>query len=536
MAMTDAARDVAPARRARFDFKHPLARLANRPAVRWAMLLALGLLALPSYAAIRQVGDTFSSHPAVLFWPQLVVTAIYVAACWVVMRSFPAASRKGRWIELGLMLGLGLAARAILFGAPPVISHDSYRYVWDAHLLAHGLSPYTHTPFDQSVQFLQDQAIWPNLRFRHSPTIYPPGAEMLFLLIYVIDPLSMNALKAGLEVCDGLVVILTMLLLRRHRLDLRRAIVYWWSPIPIVEFAFSAHLDVAAIVWMLAALVVAGHRWHGARGIAGMLLGMGALTKFYPALYALVMARRRRDWMLLVGLVGTVALGYLAFWQYQAQSGGFLSTYINQQNGIDRGILLRWLSFFVNRLRGTESLLLVAQGLALALLSLLIGWFCWRKGVRPEGGVLAITLLWIVLATHLFTWYIATLLPLLALYLRVPALARTGATPRPADLSGRFATPAQGIWLFTLLMPFTYVIFAQGYYHPQLFPYFFYLSGALVALPLLTRRGRAALRAFLCVPLIPAIARPAQVASTKEHSHAIDQAQPSSSQPARRLR
>jgi len=508
----------------------PMLARRDRMVLRWALLLALGLLALPCYIAIRQVGGTFLPQPGTLGWPLLGATAVYVIGCWVVLLSRPAGNRWGRWLELGLILALGLAARAIFFSAPPIISRDAYRYVWDAHLLAHGISPYTHTPFDPAVQSLQDTVIWPNQRFRNDPTIYPPGAEMLYLLIYVIKPLSIGALKAGIEVCDALVAFLTLLLLRRHRLDLRRVLVYWWSPIPIIEFAFSAHIDAAAIVWLLAALLVAGMSWPGAKGIAGMLLGMATLTKLYPALYALVMVRRRRDWPFLVGLIGTVALAYLAFLPYQAQSGGFLSTYIHQAT-FDRGILLHWLGVWVNDLGGTEFLVLVAQGLSLAVLSLLIGWFCWRKGVRLEAGALAISLLWIVLATHLFTWYIAVLLPMLAVYLRLPGPTRKSAT-HSIDLSGRFATPTQAIWLFTLLMPFTYVIFAQGFLHPTVFLYFFYAAFALAALPLLTRQGRAALWAFLRLPPKSASRESAPAASLEEYLHATDQATPTAGKPA----
>ncbi len=498
--------------------------------LRWLILLALGLLALPLYINIRQVGDTFVVHPTVLGWPLFGVTATCVVACWLVLQTAPAAGRWSRWIELGLILALGLAARAVFWPVPPIISRDAYRYVWDAHLLAHGVSPYTHTPLDPAVQWLRDQNIWPNQRFRTAPTIYPPGAEMLYLLIYIIKPLSIEALKAGIEVCDGLVAALMLFLLRRHRLDLRRVIIYWWSPIPIIEFAFSAHLDAAAIVWLLAAVLVAGQTWTGARGITGMLLGMATLTKFYPALYALPLLRRRRDWLLVLGLVGTVALGYLAFWPYQAQSGGFLSDYVHQSSS-DRGILLHWLGIVVADLGGSEPLLIAAQVLALGALSLLVAWVCWRRELRPEAGVLAISVVWVILATHLFPWYVAVLLPFLGLYLRLPGLVRRAVPRRPADLSGHFASPAQGIWLFTLLMPFTYVIFPGSAAHPQLFPYFFYLSCALAALPLLTRQGRETLRAWLHSSLASAMRRPATTALMKEDTYA-DQPQPNSGQPA----
>jgi hypothetical protein len=530
----DAASDVMPTNQAGVESGQAHRPFQKRTMLRWVLLLALGLLALPFYQGILQVGGTFLPHPETLFWPLLAVTLLSMAACWLVLRTFPAASPAARWVELGLILALGLAARAVFWGTPPLMSPDPYRYVWDAHLLAHGVSPYTTTPFDDALQSLRDQAIWPNVRYRHDPTIYPPGAQVLFLLIYLIKPLSIGALKAGLEVCDALVAVLTLLLLRRHRLDLRRVMVYWWSPIPILEFAFNQHLDVAVIVWTLASLLVFGMRWRGSRGVAGILMGMATLTKLYPALYAVVMVRRKRDWVFLAGLIGIVGLVYLAFWPFQAQSGGFLSTYA-QQSAIDRGIGLVWITNLVNIFSKGEMQVLVAQGAALAAGSLLIGWLCWRKHLRQEAGVLAITILWIVFSTHLFTWYLAVLLPFLAFYLRVPTFRRGSATSRPCpdDLSGRFATPALGTWLFALLMPFTYVIFAPGFYHPLIFRAFFYVAFAVATLPLITRSGREALLGFFRSSAHPASPEPAPVASTEEYSYAIDQTQPTSGQPAR---
>ncbi len=535
MAITDARRDVMPEVVAGSGNQRFFVALLDRPVLRWGLLVLLGVLALPLYQRILEVAGSFDTQPGMLFWPLLGVTVIGIVACWLVFSSRPAGSRVGRWLELGLILALGLAARALFFGAPPTISHDAYRYVWDAHLLTHGVSPYLHSPFDPFVKPFQDKNIWPNLRFRNSPTIYPPGAEAMFLLIYWLKPLSMGALKAGIEVCDGLVAVLTILLLRRHKLDARRVLLYWWSPIPVLEFAFSAHLDAEVIVWTLAALLVAGMRWRGSRLVSGVLVGMGTLTKFYPALFALVMVRKRRDWTMALELVGTVLVGYLAFWKFQAQSGGFLSTYVNQST-FDRGALLGVINFLVTTLGGTEFWVIALQLLALAVLSLLVGWFWWRNGLRMESGVLAINVVWILLSTHLFTWYVAVLLPLLALYLRLPLAVQT--TPkgqrkqRQADLSGRYATPALGIWFFVLAMPFTYVYFSSGAFYPTLFQISFLGAFALAALPLLTRKGRVALRVFLRRSFAPVISGAALAALLEESSHAIDATQPSAGQSA----
>src|SRR5215831_15517768 len=83
------------------------------------------------------------------------------------------------------------------------------------------------------------------------PTIYPPGAQAFFLFVYLVAPLNILAVKLAVEVCDALAAVLTIVLLRRRGLDLRRVLVYWWSPIPVVEFAFNAHVDAVAIVWTL---------------------------------------------------------------------------------------------------------------------------------------------------------------------------------------------------------------------------------------------------------------------------------------------
>src|SRR5450432_2253389 len=55
----------------------------------------------------------------------------YLAACIVVLVMKPQTGRL-RWIELGLLLVGGLALRAIVLAVPPNLSHDSWRYLWDA--------------------------------------------------------------------------------------------------------------------------------------------------------------------------------------------------------------------------------------------------------------------------------------------------------------------------------------------------------------------------------------------------------------------
>jgi hypothetical protein len=396
------------------------------------------------------------------------VTLVAAGGALLVLRASEAADRRARWIELGLILAIGLAFRLIFISAPPAFSYDAYRYAWDAHLISHGVSPYSHTVEDPALISLRDGAIWPKLNWRDAPTIYPPGAQVFFLLIHAVAPLNIEAVKLAMALCDLCIGIVTLLLLRQQRMDLRRVVVYWWSPIPVLEFVYNAHLDAMAVLLVALALFVAGERFRGARALVGILLGLAALTKLYPLLFVFALARRR-DWALFAGLGATLIGIITPFAALGLGSGGFLSTYFSQRY-VDMGILLRLYDRLILS-RPLQVALLVASLLAFGALTV---WLRASQGLSPIGAILLLSIAWIALAPHLFPWYIAAPLPFVALRLRLPT--------RPDAAS----TSAFGLWLFALAMPFTYVIFATGH-DPKLFVWFFLIPAAAALTPLLAR-------------------------------------------------
>jgi hypothetical protein len=401
-------------------------------------------------------------------WTGLGVTLIAAAGALLVLRSSEAADRRARWIELGLILAIGLAFRLIFISSPPTFSYDAYRYAWDAHLVSHGVSPYSYTVEDPALASLRDGAIWPKLNWRDAPTIYPPGAQVFFLLIHAIAPLNIEAVKQAMALCDLGVGVVTLLLLRQQHIDLRRVIVYWWSPIPILEFVYNAHLDVVAVLLVALALLVAGQSWRGARALIGVLLGLAALIKLYPLLFVFALARRR-DWALFAGLGVTLVVIILPFAALGLGFGGFLSTYFSQRY-VDMGILLRLDDTLVVS-RTLQMALLVASLFAFCALTILLRS---RRGLSPTGAMLLLSVAWIAFSPHLFPWYIAAPLPIVALCLRLPMRADIG------------SACAFGLWLFALVMPFTYVIFAPGH-DPNLFIWFFLIPAAISLYPLLAR-------------------------------------------------
>ncbi|MGZ3630645.1 MAG: hypothetical protein ACXVDN_23685, partial [Ktedonobacteraceae bacterium] len=69
----------------------------------------------------------------------------YFAACAFVLASKPLTGG-WRWIELGSIVLGAFILRMMLLPLPPGLSHDSWRYLWDARVTLNGFSPYVYPP------------------------------------------------------------------------------------------------------------------------------------------------------------------------------------------------------------------------------------------------------------------------------------------------------------------------------------------------------------------------------------------------------
>ena len=75
-------------------------------------------------------------------------------------------------------------------------------------------------------------------------TIYPPAAQALFALSYVIDPFNLTTWKIILLVFDFAALILLFYALRASSLPYSYLMIYWWNPLLVKEILNSGHLDV----------------------------------------------------------------------------------------------------------------------------------------------------------------------------------------------------------------------------------------------------------------------------------------------------
>ena len=90
--------------------------------------------------------------------------------------------------SLAIVLVVGLGARLALAPVLPTLSTDAYRYVWDARVAKAGVDPYAHPPTADELAALRDSEIFPRLNHPTWRTIYPPGAQAFFRLVYRTQP------------------------------------------------------------------------------------------------------------------------------------------------------------------------------------------------------------------------------------------------------------------------------------------------------------------------------------------------------------
>ena len=214
-----------------------------------------------------------------------------------------------------LVLGVAVAMRVMTLVAPPLLSTDIYRYVWDGRVQLAGINPYRYVPDAPAVAFLRDEAVYPQInRGDYARTVYAPTAETVFALAAAVTP-GVLGMKLMMLAFDVLAIIALVPLLRIADRDPAELLIYAWLPLPVWEFAGNAHIDAVATGLLALALLLAVRR----RAVwTGIVLAAATLTKFLPAV-VLPAFWRPNDWRLpiafvaaIVRVVSAISLGWLA--------------------------------------------------------------------------------------------------------------------------------------------------------------------------------------------------------------------------------
>ena len=367
-------------------------------------------------------------------------------ACCCPLPHFSATWGRGIAIGRGspppllLLWGVGIVARVALLPLTPELSDDIYRYLWDGHVLREGVNPYAHSPDSEALAGIRTE--WHGkINHPHVPTIYPPLAQVLFGLVNVVGGTVLAAKLVWLCFDLGCAALLQRIAARTGRNPARVLVWYLWSPLLIVETAWSAHYDavglflVAAVIGVAAGMpdsrtgssagVVSDPDPSSAGGLLrvwkrpatlGSVFGLAALVKFAPAA-ALPPLARRYGLRAVVAFAAVCAVLYLPFAGagLSALTGG-LRTYARHWSANEGAfsLVLRWAGDPVG-----------ARAAVAVMVLAVAGYTAWRR-FTVERALLWILGAGLLLSPTVHPWYVLWVLPMAALRGHAPFLLAGG--------------------------------------------------------------------------------------------------------------
>lgn len=345
---------------------------AAHPRSRQTLLLSgAALLALTLAALAVHVPDTDqtvsglyrAAFPALL----AIAAAVYLFAAATVLRT--ATQR-----AVPLILLIAFALRLPLLLAPPFLSSDVYRYVWDGHVQTAGINPYRYIPADPALAALRDTAIFPNInRADTARTIYPPMAQVIFQAVARVSP-TVIAMKLAMLGFEALACWAILRVLSLADLPRARVLIYAWNPLAVWSFADNGHIDAAAIGLLGVALLLRATRRDG---WAGAVLGAAILVKFLPAAIAPALWRRAAPWRAPLAALAVIAGLYLCYIGVGWHVLGFLPGYFGDEN-LTQGTGI-WLLAGLGRLMPVTQLMAGLYAAAtLGVLGALAAWIAFR--------------------------------------------------------------------------------------------------------------------------------------------------------------
>lgn len=380
--------------------------------------------------ALTAIGALLLALTGVGLWRQhlldtdgfTVVALVQGALCFAAVALSWRAGLSRR--ALMAVLAVAAVARLAVLLAPPYLSDDINRYIWDGRVQAAGINPYRYVPADAHLAPLRDPAIFPHInRSDYAPTIYPPVAEYLFFLGTRVSE-SLTAMKATMLALELIALLLLLRLLDAAHLPRSRILIYAWHPLPLWEFAGSGHVDAAVVMLVVLALWA---RRREAAWLTGCALAAAALVKFFPAVLFPALYRRW-DWKLPAAAAATALIAYLPFLGAGVGVLGFLPAYLDEE-GLQSGAGF----FLCNLLRSVPGLEPVAAPLYLALVAAALLALAVRSlFAAPErylAAALTLAVATMVLLSPHYPWYFVWLVPLTCLAPRASALYLTLACP-----------------------------------------------------------------------------------------------------------
>lgn len=317
---------------------------------------------------------------------------------------YAAAIWSSRAVDRNVLRALSIAVSAVfgavLLFAPPVLSDDLYRYLWEGRLWLEGQNPFRVAPDDPALTALRDDG-WTRINNKPLASLYPPLAQLLFTVAAWL-----GGTPASVKLVALVGHLLTVALIGRLGRDVRSApLTIGLNPLLLSESALNGHFDLLCGTALLLSAWYAS-RLGFARAAAAVCTAVG--LKVIGVVGLPILWKRPRAFLSAI-LVSAALLAPLALWRAPGDPASGAGA-------------------FATRWRGNESLFAAVAWMAEHLVDPSLGWLVARAAVvlvvallcvlvvrRGLPGLQALrALVWTVLllSPQVHPWYLGWLLPL----------------------------------------------------------------------------------------------------------------------------
>lgn len=407
-----------------------------------------GVILVGLFALLWYISPEFSFEIPLSERPVILLVSILVTAGAVYLLTLrknlntPLTQNCFLWI-----LGVGIAMRVLMIASVPVLEDDYFRYLWDGGVTVSGINPYSYSPEnvlgnngvpEKLTELASDAGgILENINNPSVRSIYPPIAQAVFALSYLIDPFSVITWKIILLVFDFITLTLLFYAVRAKNLPYSYLMIYWWNPLLVKEIFNSGHLDVLVFPFVVGGLILAS-RNRQVRSTVSLVVGVG--IKLWPAfllpliLRPLLSQPRRLAGALLLTLIILGTFFIPIYMSGLDQSSGFIAYGERWQNNdsIFRGLIVISEVALDGLGYQTFHKYALARVLVASLITLWIIFITFGSRLRDvdlyKKSLFIIAFVFLVSPTQ-FPWYYTWLLPLLAVAPRFSLLLPTALLP-----------------------------------------------------------------------------------------------------------
>jgi len=295
--------------------------------------------------------------------------------------------------------------RLLLIPVIPISSNDTERYFWDGAVTFSGFDPYITSANHPDVQSLRE--VWPTPE-EHAkyPTIYPPGALMMFTLSALAGVDGALIFWKTIIAGAGIISVFFIKPTLEYYGRVQNFSLIALSPLMIMETGIGAHVDALITLGISIALYChAKQKWTW----LGAAIGWSSCVKFLPILLigplflALSFKPALKTIVSCLAVISliygiTIAIGFLPI--------GIIATFFEKW---------RFGSPVFNILEHytPQSYLIITLGFLATILISISAWLAWKKHLLPA--MIVVIAIPLLLSPVVFPWYLLALIPFLAL-------------------------------------------------------------------------------------------------------------------------